>query len=32
LNAAILTHDHDFLGCGCVTWTVETLRGELSQE
>ena len=31
LNADILTHDHDFLSCGCATWTVETLRGELSQ-
>jgi len=31
LDAAILTHDNDFLGCGCATWTVETLRGELSQ-
>jgi predicted nucleic acid-binding protein len=29
LDAAILTGDHDFLGCGCPTWTVETLRDEL---
>jgi predicted nucleic acid-binding protein len=31
LNAGILTGDNDFLGCGCPTWTVETLRGELGQ-
>lgn len=29
LNAGILTGDNDFLGCGCPTWTVETLRAEL---
>lgn len=29
LQAGILTGDHDFLGCGCPTWTVETLREEL---
>ncbi|HEY7830406.1 MAG TPA: PIN domain-containing protein [Solirubrobacteraceae bacterium] len=29
LDAAILTGDHDFLGCGCPTWTVETLQREL---
>ncbi|MGH9300156.1 MAG: PIN domain-containing protein [Acidimicrobiales bacterium] len=29
LDAAILTGDHDFLGCGCPTWTVETLTTEL---
>jgi predicted nucleic acid-binding protein len=29
LDAAILTGDNDFLGCGCPTWTVETLRREL---
>jgi predicted nucleic acid-binding protein len=29
LDAGILTGDHDFLGCGCPTWTAETLRGEL---
>jgi predicted nucleic acid-binding protein len=29
LNAGILTSDHDFLGCGCATWTFETLRDEL---
>jgi predicted nucleic acid-binding protein len=31
LDAAILTGDHDFLGCGCPTWTVETLRDELER-
>jgi predicted nucleic acid-binding protein len=31
LEAAILTHDADFLGCGCPTWTVETLRAELAE-
>jgi predicted nucleic acid-binding protein len=25
LNVAILTAHNDFLGCGCATWTVETL-------
>ncbi len=30
LDAAILTRDHDFLGCGCPTWTVDTLRDHLS--
>lgn len=30
LDAAILTGDHDFLGCGCPTWTVNTLRDHLS--
>jgi predicted nucleic acid-binding protein len=29
LNAGILTNDNDFLGCGCPTWTVETLIAEL---
>jgi predicted nucleic acid-binding protein len=29
LDAAILTADNDFLGCGCPTWTVETLASEL---
>jgi predicted nucleic acid-binding protein len=29
LDASILTGDNDFLGCGCPTWTVETLRAEL---
>ncbi len=29
LDAGILTGDNDFLGCGCPTWTVETLRREL---
>lgn len=31
LDIGILTHDHDFLGCGCPTWTFETLRDELAQ-
>ncbi len=31
LDAAILTGDNDFLGCGCPTWTVETLKCELEQ-
>lgn len=25
MNAAIWTQDCDFLGCGCPTWTTETL-------
>ena len=29
LGAPILTGDQDFLGCGCPTWTVETLLQEL---
>ena len=29
LDVGILTGDHDFLGCGCPTWTVETLLAEL---
>ncbi|MGI8648492.1 MAG: nucleotide-binding protein, PIN domain-containing protein [Acidimicrobiales bacterium] len=29
LDVGILTGDHDFLGCGCPTWTVETLHQEL---
>lgn len=28
-SADILTGDNDFLGCGCPTWTIETLRAEL---
>ena len=32
LDAAILTADNDFLGCGCPTWTVETLSAELKRE
>jgi predicted nucleic acid-binding protein len=32
LDAGILTGDNDFLGCGCPTWTVETLRSELERE
>ncbi len=32
LDAAILTGDHDFLGCGCPTWTVQTLRNELDDQ
>jgi predicted nucleic acid-binding protein len=31
LGAGILTSDNDFLGCGCPTWTVETLSGELEE-
>ena len=31
LQAGILTSDKDFLGCGCPTWTVETLREELER-
>lgn len=31
LDAGILTGDHDFLGCGCPTWTTETLREELGE-
>lgn len=31
LDVGILTGDHDFLGCGCPTWTVETLRKELGE-
>lgn len=31
LDVGILTGDHDFLGCGCPTWTVETLREELGE-
>ena len=31
LDAGILTADNDFLGCGCPTWTVDTLREELGQ-
>lgn len=29
-NAGILTNDYDFFGCGCPTWTVDTLRAELA--
>lgn len=29
LDVGILTGDQDFLGCGCPTWTVDTLREEL---
>jgi predicted nucleic acid-binding protein len=32
LEAGILTGDNDFLGCGCPTWTVETLRHELEHQ
>ena len=28
LDAAILTADNDYLGCGCPTWTVETLTAQ----
>ncbi|MHB8296461.1 MAG: PIN domain-containing protein [Acidimicrobiales bacterium] len=31
LDAGILTGDNDFLGCGCSTWTVETLRAVLAE-
>jgi predicted nucleic acid-binding protein len=31
LDAGILTGDNDFLGCGCPTWTVDTLRHELEE-
>lgn len=29
LGADILTNDCDFLGSGCATWTMDTLRAEL---
>jgi len=32
LDAPILTGDSDFLGCGCPTWTVETLKHELDSQ
>jgi predicted nucleic acid-binding protein len=32
LDAGILTGDNDFLGCGCPTWTVETLQRELERQ
>ncbi|HEV3192834.1 MAG TPA: PIN domain-containing protein [Polyangiaceae bacterium] len=32
LGVGILTGDNDFLGCGCPTWTVETLRRELERQ
>jgi predicted nucleic acid-binding protein len=32
LDAGILTGDNDFLGCGCPTWTVQTLRSQLEAE
>lgn len=31
LQVGILTGDKDFLGCGCPTWTVETLTQELER-
>ena len=31
LDVGILTGDQDFLGCGCPTWTFETLREELGE-
>jgi predicted nucleic acid-binding protein len=31
LGVGILTGDNDFLGCGCPTWTVETLSRELTE-
>lgn len=30
MNAAIWTQDCDFLGCGCPTWTTETLLIQLT--
>ena len=30
LSAGIWTQDCDFLGCGCPTWTTETLLNQLS--
>ena len=30
LDAGILTHDYDAFGCGCPTWTVDTLRAEFA--
>ena len=30
LDVGILTGDYDFLGCGCPTWTVDTLLAELA--
>ena len=30
LPAAIWTQDYDFFGCGCPTWTTETLLLQLS--
>lgn len=30
LDAAIWTHDHDFLGCGIATWTTDTLLSHLT--
>jgi predicted nucleic acid-binding protein len=32
LDAGILTGDNDFLGCGCPTWTVETLLREVQAQ
>ena len=32
LDVGILTGDNDFLGCGCPTWTVETLQRELERQ
>jgi predicted nucleic acid-binding protein len=32
LDVGILTGDNDFLGCGCPTWTVETLSRELERQ
>ena len=29
LDAGILTADYDFLGCGCPTWSFESMRAEL---
>ncbi|MDJ1184416.1 PIN domain-containing protein [Roseofilum casamattae] len=32
LSAAIWTQDYDFFGCGCPTWTTETLLLQLRDE
>lgn len=31
LDAAIWTRDNDLLGCGCPTWSTETLLAEMTQ-
>ncbi|NQZ64621.1 MAG: DNA-binding protein [Crocosphaera sp.] len=30
LPASIWTQDYDFFGCGCPTWTTQTLLSQLS--
>lgn len=32
MSTAIWTQDKDFLGCGCPTWTTETLLGQLKKD